>query len=735
VSTYLPTHHDADGPPCDLPCKERDESWYQVMDLFDDDPTGDGLHTWPTRPQHGAESDVTRLAHSPVLHPTGEVLGSRYEVGAEIGSGASAITYRGRDLRLGRMVAIKILRRDHAQDAAYVRRFEREARAAASVSHGNVVDTYDVGQHDGLLYIVMQFIDGENLKQLITREAPLAPARAIGLTQQILAGLGAVHRAGIIHRDIKPQNVLLDRDGVVHVADFGIAHLSVEAGLTTTGITAGTASYMAPEQAQGARLVRATDLYAVGVVLYEMLTGRAPFDAPTAVALMVAHIQTVPIRPSQRAPSHSISRALDSVVMRVLAKHPDDRFPDTTSMARALVAAIEQPDRAVPAGPAGVASPSLSGRPSMQRSQIGGPVNRPDRRSRRAVAVITVALLALLALGAVLVMGRLLEAGTSGQATVPAQVALLTSNERTATATPTATREPTVTVAGPRRSTVRDPQEPVLATRAVVFSTDTPAPTPTLRAIPMPSPTEPLLPTETLPPTEPPVSTDTPEPRDQLSAPNDTSVLTVIPADAIIPVASAEMSDEGASRTSDPPTIDGQGRSQQVIGSDRETPSAVPGGPTGTNATRTLELGFAASDWNGAYYQATGNLQPWSALYAQSTGYGDGTLQFEVAGEPAAESFTLTLEGMTSENWTDLPIAVRINGQEVYTGTSPFATWNGTDGQQPWTDVRLDLPASALQQGENTITVVNLVDQGGFSVPPYVLLAGGTLTIQVRNPA
>lgn len=696
------------------------------MDVFDDDSTGDGLHTWPTRPQHGAESDVTRPTRPPpVLHPTGEVLGSRYEVGAEIGSGASAITYRGRDLRLGRTVAIKILRRDHAQDAAYVRRFEREARAAASVSHGNVVDTYDVGQHDGLLYIVMQFIDGENLKQLITRQAPLPPAHAIGLTQQILAGLGAIHRAGIIHRDIKPQNVLLDRDGVVHVADFGIAHLSVEAGLTTTGITAGTASYMAPEQAQGARLVRATDLYAVGVVLYEMLTGRAPFDAPTAVALMVAHIQTVPVRPSQRAPSRSISRALDSVVMRALAKHPDDRFPDTTSMARALVAATERPDRAVPTGPAGVASPSLSQRPERTVRRV----------SRRAVVVITVALLALLALGAVLVMGRLMETDTGGQATVPAQVALLTSNERTATATPTATQEPTVTVAGLRRSAARDPQEAVLATRAVVFSTDTPAPTPTLKATRMPSPTEPLMPTETLPPTEPPVSTDTPEPRGQPSAPNDASVLTAIPADAIVPTGSAEVSDEGASGASDPSTSDGQGRSQQIIGSDRETPSAVPGGPTGTNATRTLELSFAASDWNGAYYQATGNLQPWSALYAQSTGYGDGTLQFAVAGEPAAESFTLTLEGMTSENWTDLPIAVRINGQEVYTGTSPFAMWNGIDGQQPWTDVRLDLPASALQQGENTITVVNLVDQGGFSVPPYVLLAGGTLTIEVRNPA
>lgn len=709
------------------------------MDLGDDNPTRGGPETWPTPSQHGSDADVTRRAHPPVLHPIGEVLGSRYEVGAEIGSCAFATTYRGRDLRLGRVVAIKILRPDHAQDEAYVRRFEREARVAASVSHGNVVDTYDVGQHDGLLYIVMQVIDGEDLKQLITRHAPVPPARAIGLTQQILAGLGAIHRAGIIHRDIKPQNVLLDRDGVVHVADFGIAQPSMEAGLTTNGMTVGTASYMAPEQAQGARLGRATDLYAVGVVLYELLTGQPPFAGPTALALMVAHIQTAPVPPSQRAPSQSISRALDSVVMRALAKHPDDRFPDATSMARALVAAIERPERAVPAaGPAVVAASSLSGRPSTHRSQVAGRVLRADRRSRRAVAVITLTLLASLVLGAALVAGWLLEADNGGQGTDPAQVALLTGSEQTqqtATSTPTATLATTATVAGPRASAARNQQELVLATRAVVFSTDTPAPSPTSERTRTPSATDTPFPTETLSPTETPVPTHTPEPTEQSFAPTETPVLTLIPADAIVPIVSAEVSDGGASSTSDPTSIDGQGSVQQIIGSDQETASTVPDGPLGTNATQTLELSFAASEWEGGYYQATGNLQPWSALYAQSTGYGEGTLHFGVAGEPATESFTLTLEGMTSENWTDLPIAVRINGQGVYTGTSPFATWNGIEGQQPWTGVRLELPASALRQGENTITVVNLVDQGGFSVPPYILLAGGTLTIEVRNPA
>ncbi|MGI8483588.1 MAG: protein kinase domain-containing protein, partial [Thermomicrobiales bacterium] len=590
--------------------------------------------------------------------------------------------------------------------------------------------------HDGLLYIVMQYIDGEDLKQFITRHASVSPPRAIGLTQQILTGLGAIHRAGIIHRDIKPQNVLLDREGVVHVADFGIAQFSTEAGLTTNGMTVGTASYMAPEQAQGAPLGRATDLYAVGAVLYELLTGQTPFAGATALALMLAHIQTVPVPPSQRAPSNSISRALDSVVVQALAKHPDDRFPDAPSMARALAAATERSGRAVSqAGPAVAAASSLSRQPSTRRAEMAGHVHRADRRSRRAVAGITVALLAFLLVGAALVAGRLLEADNGRQGPVPIQVALLSRSEQTATSVATATLAPTVTVTGPRTSATRDPQELVLATRAVVFATDTPASTFTPEPTPTPSPVDTPVPTEMPSPTETPVPTVTPEPTGLPIAPSGAPVPTVIPADAIVPIVSAEANGDGVPSASDSTTPNGEGSVQPITGSNQETAPTVPDGPTGTNTTRTLALDFAASDWQGGYYQATGNLQPWTALYAQSTGYGDGTLHFEVADEPATESFTLTLEGMPSENWTDLPIAVQINGQDVYTGTSPFATWNGIEGQQPWTDVRMELPASALRQGDNIITIVNVVDQGGFSVPPYVLLAGGTLTIEVRIPA
>jgi hypothetical protein len=151
------------------------------------------------------------------------------------------------------------------------------------------------------------------------------------------------------------------------------------------------------------------------------------------------------------------------------------------------------------------------------------------------------------------------------------------------------------------------------------------------------------------------------------------------------------------------------------------------------DAGATVTLSFIASDWQGAYFQQTGNLQPWTAVYAQSTGYGAASLSFNVDGPPATETFSLSVDGMTSENWSELPIALLINGQEVFRGASPFPTWNGVDGQQPWTTVSVELPAALLAPGANTITVVNLVEEGDFSRPPYVLLAGGTVTIALGS--
>jgi hypothetical protein len=265
-----------------------------------------------------------------------ERLADRYQVQEVIGSGGSAITYRGRDERLDRPVAIKILRAHFAQDETFVRRFGREARSAASIAHGNVVDVYDFGQHDDALYIVMQLIEGEDLKHLIEREAPLDSSRVQSIIGQVLDGLQAIHAAGIIHRDIKPQNILIGRDGIARVTDFGIAQAEEDSGMTTAGTTLGTAAYMAPEQAQAGRITEATDLYAVGVVLYEMLTGFLPFNATIPVAIMLEHIRTPPVPPSRRMPGRRITLSMDAVVLQALAKDPEDRFRSARAMKQAV---------------------------------------------------------------------------------------------------------------------------------------------------------------------------------------------------------------------------------------------------------------------------------------------------------------------------------------------------------------------------------------------------------------
>ncbi len=271
------------------------------------------------------------------------LLGDRYDLIEVIGSGASAITWRGHDRRLDRAVAIKVLRRDQEQDAAYVQRFEREARLSASISDAHVVQVFDVGQQDGWLYLVMQFVDGEDLKHYIERRGPLPPSEARDIARQILEGLATIHRAGILHRDIKSQNVLIDRDGRVRVTDFGIAQAAVDPGLTSAGLAVGTAAYMAPEQAEAGQLSETTDIYAVGVVLYEMLTGRLPFERPTATATMLAHINEVPIAPSQAAQSSRIPPLLDGVVLQAMAKAPENRFRSASAMARALAGNLNDP--------------------------------------------------------------------------------------------------------------------------------------------------------------------------------------------------------------------------------------------------------------------------------------------------------------------------------------------------------------------------------------------------------
>ena len=218
-----------------------------------------------------------------------------------IGSGGMADVYCAEDLQLGRQVALKLLYRRFAEDAEFVERFRREASSAAGLQHPNVVAVYDRGEFDDTYYIAMEFLEGRSLKQVVRQDGALDPDRAIDLVIQILKAARFAHRRGIVHRDIKPHNVIVDDEGRAKVTDFGIARAGAS-DMTETGSIMGTAQYLSPEQAQGHPVDARSDLYSIGVVLYELLTGRVPFDAESAVTIALKQVSEEPVPPSQLQP-------------------------------------------------------------------------------------------------------------------------------------------------------------------------------------------------------------------------------------------------------------------------------------------------------------------------------------------------------------------------------------------------------------------------------------------------
>jgi len=253
-----------------------------------------------------------------------KIFGGRYEVLERIGAGGMAIVYKAKDLLLNRVVTIKVLREQFVTDEDFIRRFRREAQSAASLSHPNIVSIYDVGKDGDTEYIVMEYVEGRNLKEVIREYAPLSTEQSINLARQITGAIQNAHEHHIIHRDIKPHNILVTADGHAKVTDFGIARAVSSATVTHTGDIVGSVHYLSPEQAKGIQSNEQSDIYSLGIVLYELLTGKVPYDGETPIAIALKHLQQEPVSPSKLNPR--IGKEFEAVIMRAISKSPEQRY-------------------------------------------------------------------------------------------------------------------------------------------------------------------------------------------------------------------------------------------------------------------------------------------------------------------------------------------------------------------------------------------------------------------------
>jgi serine/threonine-protein kinase len=333
----------------------------------------------------------------------GDLIADRYELEELVGTGGMSSVFRARDRQLERRVAIKILHEHYADDPEYLERFRREARAVARLSHPNIVTVIDRGDDGGRQYIVFEHVEGENLKELVLRSGRLPVRRALELVLAVADGLAFAHAQGLVHRDVKPQNVLLSREGDVKVTDFGIARsLHVEHGVTQTGTVLGTGEYLAPEQASGKPVSPATDVYSLGVVLWELLAGDVPFVGENFVAVALRHVNEPPPHVRERRPD--VSPRLDAAVERALAKDPARRFSSMAAFAKELRACLADVDGNAPP-PDDLAMTLVTAPPPASAQHRPPPPSRSHRRRRPLAWALLALAMAGAAFAAVVLLG------------------------------------------------------------------------------------------------------------------------------------------------------------------------------------------------------------------------------------------------------------------------------------------------------------------------------------------
>jgi len=456
---------------------------------------------------------------------TGRLLGARYRLVREIARGGMAAVWEAHDAALDRRVAVKLLHPQFASDPEFLERFRREARAAASLSHPNIVPIFDVGEDTaaGTPFIVMELVPGGNLKEHIRGAAPLGEPEIRTLGSTLAATLGYAHGRGIIHRDVKPHNILLGDDGRPRLTDFGIAQALASSGLTRTGAVMGSVHYIAPELVRGRPATPQSDIYSLGAVLYEMATGRVPFSAETELAVALAHVEETPATP--RTFNARLSPALEQTILRALAKRPEERFASAGDLAAALrdpslptlVAPLHGPAPAAGRQPPAGARPASAAPAAATRRIATAPVPPPNVRAAAAAAYAPGAarrrtapppgrrgpgggvLSLLLAMAAVLVA---LGAGFFGLATL--------SREGLAPAEPTAVPPTARPTAQPTAVAVLSPSATPLPAVPPTATPEPPSPTP-LPPSPTPQPPSPTPAPAVPPPPSVPPATPTPQ--------------------------------------------------------------------------------------------------------------------------------------------------------------------------------------------------------------------------------
>ena len=587
-----------------------------------------------------------------------------------IGEGGAAVVYRGLDARLQRPVAIKVLRAGLAADPESLARFRREAQSAASLVHPNVVAVYDYGETKDLYYIVLELLPGPTLQEFLRAKGALSTGRAVSIAGQILAGLQAAHARGLVHRDVKPRNVLFGEDGAVKVADFGIARALGSTALTSAGEAIGTAHYLSPEQARGEPAGPPSDVYSVGVVLYEMLAGAPPFDGDTNLALALKHISATPPLLATVAPH--VPPGLSAVVHRALAKSAEMRYADAGELSIALAnvsrmadgpttvfSAVGRPSpleattvvrarsggstpgRRPPTGATTAFDPTAMPRPAASARPDRTAQAAPERAARPASAAGLLKLFVFVFLLTFVVgVGLVLTNRAAATGLLGALGTNAASPRPDATAPPTALSPvPAVTRTAPAQSA---PPTPSVKPAAIPTATPVPAT-----------------------PTPPPTATATPVP---------------------------------------------------------PTPTPVPPTPTRTLSRATVEPGAFA----GAC-RADGPLKalvPFDValLFGGKSECPRASATFDLPTKPGADA-VLALSGAASR--TSLPdVEVLLNGKTIFRGRSPFAD------DRSLGEVRWKLPDDVLRQGRNTIEVRNLEKNGLQLRAPWVGLA--SVTVEYR---